>query len=53
MIARMKHLDLLCVAEDRDQTLSALRDLGAVHLDLGAAAVDAAVANPLEITSLA
>ena len=37
MIAKMKHLDLICLASDGDATLSALRDLGAVHLDLSAA----------------
>ena len=34
MIVRMQHLDLLCVAADRDATLERLRGLGAVHLDL-------------------
>ena len=34
MIVPMKHLLLLCVANDADSTLEALRDLGAVHLDL-------------------
>ena len=37
MIARMKHLDLVCLASDGDATLVALRDLGAVHLDFSAA----------------
>ena len=37
MIVRMKHLDLVCVASDRESTLARLRELGAVHLDLGAA----------------
>ena len=37
MIARMKHLDLVCLASEGDATLVALRDLGAVHLDLSAA----------------
>lgn len=37
MIAKMKHLDLICLASDGDATLSALRDLGAVHLDFSAA----------------
>ena len=37
MIVRMKHLDLVCVAADRAQTLERLRTLGAVHLDLAAA----------------
>ncbi len=37
MIVKMKHLDLVCVAEDREATLDRLRSLGAVHLDLAAA----------------
>lgn len=37
MIVRMKHLDLVCVAAEKDQTLASLRDLGAVHLDLRSA----------------
>ncbi len=37
MIVRMKHLDLLCVADDREATLEKLRALGAVHLDLASA----------------
>jgi len=37
MIVRMKHLDLVAVASDRERTLSALRELGVVHLDLNAA----------------
>ena len=37
MIVRMKHLDLVCVAAEKDATLERLRALGAVHLDLGAA----------------
>lgn len=44
MIVRMKHLDLVCVASDREATLERLRELGAVHLDLGAAQ-NAAVAS--------
>ena len=43
MIVKMKHLDLLCVAAEKDSTLAKLRDLGAVHLDL-ASAQGAAVA---------
>ena len=38
MIVRMKHLDLVCVAADKVATLERLRALGAVHLDLSAAA---------------
>lgn len=37
MIAPMKHVDLVCVAADRDRTLERLRALGAVHLDLSGA----------------
>ena len=36
MIVPMKHLLLLCVADETERTLDALRDLGAVHLELGA-----------------
>ena len=38
MIVPMRHLDLLCLSSEGDATLSALRDLGAVHLDLSGAA---------------
>ena len=34
MIVPMKRLILLCVADDSANTLEALRDLGAVHLEL-------------------
>ena len=34
MIVPMKHLDLVCVASERDATLERLRALGVVHLDL-------------------
>ena len=37
MIVKMKHLDLVCVAQDTEKTLEALRSLGAVHLDLASA----------------
>ena len=37
MIVPMKHLDLVCVASERDATLKRLRSLGAVHLDLASA----------------
>ena len=37
MIVKMKHLDLVCVASEKDATLARLRDLGAVHLDLRSA----------------
>ena len=44
MIVRMKHLDLVCVAADREATLERLRELGAVHLDLGATSGSSVVA---------
>ena len=44
MIVRMKHLDLVCVAADKVATLERLRALGAVHLDLSAAAGSAVAA---------
>ena len=37
MIVPMKHLDLVCVASEREATLKRLRSLGAVHLDLASA----------------
>ena len=37
MIVRMKHLDLVCLASEKDATLERLRGLGAVHLDLASA----------------
>ncbi len=37
MIVPMKHLDLVCLASEKDATLERLRSLGAVHLDLAAA----------------
>ncbi len=37
MIVRMKHLDLLCVAAEREATLEKLRALGVVHIDLHSA----------------
>ncbi len=37
MIVPMKHLDLFCVAAEKDATLNMLRELGVVHLDLAAA----------------
>ena len=50
MIVRMKHLDLVCLASEKDATLERLRALGAVHLDL-AAANGAAVASAEEALS--
>ena len=49
MIVRMKHLDLVCVAAEKDATLEKLRALGAVHLDLNAAAGAAVSAAKGEI----
>ena len=37
MIVKMLHLDLVCLAAEKDKTLTQLRDLGAVHLDLSSA----------------
>ena len=37
MIVPLKHITLLCVAEDRESTLDRLHDLGVVHLNLAAA----------------
>ena len=49
MIVRMKHLDLVCVAAEKEATLERLRDLGAVHLDLSAAVGTAVAAARGEI----
>ena len=38
MIARMKHLDLICIAAEKETTLTKLRELGVMHLDLSGAA---------------
>ena len=35
MIVPMRHMTLLCVADERETTLERLRELGAVHLELG------------------
>ncbi|MBO5648177.1 MAG: hypothetical protein J6S30_05400 [Kiritimatiellae bacterium] len=45
MIVKMLHVDLLCLATFKDATLEALRELGAVHLDLD-------MAEGVEVTSL-
>ena len=37
MIVPMKHLDLVCLASEKDATLERLRGLGAVHLDFASA----------------
>ena len=37
MIVKMQHLDLVCLAEEKDKTLTQLRDLGVVHLDFASA----------------
>ena len=44
MIVKMNHLDLVCVAADKEQTLAKLRDLGAVHLDLRSASGESVAA---------
>ena len=44
MIVKMKHLDLICVAAEKEATLEKLRALGVMHLDLGAASGDRIVA---------
>ena len=49
MIVRMMHLDLVCVAAEKDAALEKLRALGAVHLDLGVAAGAAVSAAKGEI----
>lgn len=33
MISRMKHLTVVCIASDRNETLNGLRDAGCVHLE--------------------
>ena len=38
MIVKMLHLDLVCVAAEKEATLAALREMKAVHLDLNSAA---------------
>ena len=53
MIVRMKHLDLVCIAADKEATLERLRALGAVHLDLGVAAGAAVAAAKGEIEDAA
>ena len=44
MIVKMNHLDLVCVAAEKEQTLAKLRDLGAVHLDLRSASGESVAA---------
>ena len=50
MIVPMKHLDLVCVASEREATLERLRALGAVHLDLAAATSAPVVAAEGELS---
>jgi len=38
MIVRMNHLDLVCLATDREDTLRHLREMGVMHLDFASAA---------------
>jgi len=40
MIVPMKHITLLCMTGERETTLEALRELGAVHLNLSASDAD-------------
>ena len=44
MIVKMRHLDLVCVALEKESTLERLRELGVVHLDLRSASGSAVVA---------
>jgi ATP-dependent protease HslVU (ClpYQ) peptidase subunit len=37
VIVEMKHLTLLCLANESEESLKNLRELGCVHLDLSAA----------------
>ena len=37
MIVKMLHLDLVCLSAEKEKTVTQLRDLGAVHLDLSSA----------------
>ena len=50
MIVPMKHLDLVCVASEREATLERLRGLGAVHLDLASASSAPVVAAEGELS---
>ena len=50
MIVKMRHVDLVCVSADAEATLSGLRDLGVVHLDLSAAGGAAVAAARGEIS---
>ena len=49
MIVRMKHLDLVCVASERESALERLRELGVAHLNLSAASGAAVGAVRTEI----
>ena len=50
MIVKMKHLDLVCVANEKEASLARLRDLGAVHLDLTSAVGESVAAARSEAT---
>ena len=45
----MRHLDLVCLAKDRESTLERLRSLGAVHLDLASSAGESVCAAKGEL----
>ena len=49
MIVKMKHLDLVCVASERESALERLRELGVAHLNLSAASGAAVGAVRTEI----
>lgn len=49
MIVGMKHLDLVCVASERESALEGLRELGVAHLNLSAASGAAVGAVRTEI----
>ena len=43
MIVKMKHFDLVCVAQEREAALAGLRDAGVAHLDFSSAQGDEVV----------
>ncbi|MBQ3288110.1 MAG: hypothetical protein IJH50_01705 [Kiritimatiellae bacterium] len=51
MIVPMKHLDLVCLASDREATVAKLRDIGVVHLALASAGGDAVMSAKGDVTS--
>ena len=52
MIVKMLHLDLVCVVGEKENTLSRLRELKAVHLDLNSAAGGDVAAAKSEVSDL-